>query len=176
MPTLVLDPPPVQLEQLLEHRRRIGADTHDEVWEGVYHMVPGPGLPHSMLVLQLAEILAPFARRAGLHASVEFNLGVKDDFRVPDLGVHRNRPHGTGIWIATAAIVVEVLSPGDETWKKLPFFAAHEVDELLVVDPDTKSVAWYSLQAEGYEQVERSEIIDLSATELTHLIDWPPAD
>jgi hypothetical protein len=29
--------------------------------------------------------------------------------------------------------VIEIVSPGDESWDKLPFYAAHEVDEALIV-------------------------------------------
>ena len=110
---LVLDPPPIQLEELVEQRRRIGADRHDEVWAGVYHMVPAAGAAHSFLAQQVAVLLDEPARAAGLRVSLEFNMGVKDDFRVPDLGVHR-KPC-SGVWIPTAAIVVEILSPEDET-------------------------------------------------------------
>jgi hypothetical protein len=69
---------------------------------------------------QLAELLGPPARAAGLVAAIaEFNLGKDDhDFRVPDGGLHRGRP--TGVWQPTAALVIEIVSPGDESWEKLP--------------------------------------------------------
>jgi hypothetical protein len=35
MRTLLPDPPPAELQPLLERRRRSGADRFDEVWEGV---------------------------------------------------------------------------------------------------------------------------------------------
>ncbi|HUB73372.1 MAG TPA: Uma2 family endonuclease [Solirubrobacteraceae bacterium] len=173
MPTLILDPAPHQLEELMEQRRRWGADRHDEVWEGVYHMVPGPGMPHSRTVQQLSVLLDAPARRTGLYVSSEFNVGYgKEDFRVPDLGVHREERSGT--WVPTAAIVVEVLSPTDEAWQKLPFYAAHEVDELLFVDPAERTVAWLALHDGEYSHVERSAVIELSAAELAERIDWPP--
>ena len=69
-----------------------------------------------------------------LLAMGEFNLGESEhDFRVPDGGLHR--PGAAGVWHATAALVVEILSPGDESLQKLPFYAAHHVDEVLLVDP-----------------------------------------
>jgi len=50
----------------------------------------------------------------------EFNLGVSEhDYRVPDGGLHRQRPRG--VWQATAALVIEILSPHDESWEKPPF-------------------------------------------------------
>jgi len=173
MPTLVLDPLPAELEELIERRRRWGADRHDEIWEGVYHMVPAVGMPHSNIAYQLTRLLDAAVRAAGLQASLEFNLGEGiDDFRIPDLGVHRKL--GTGTWIPTAAIVVEILSPNDEAWQKLQFYAEHHVDELLYVDPAEQSVTWMALRDGEYEGVERSGLIDLSAAELAERIDWPP--
>jgi len=46
----------------------------------------------------------------------------------------------SGVWHETAALAIEILSPND-TWEKLPFFAVHEVDELLIVDPDERTPA-----------------------------------
>src|SRR5436305_6589807 len=134
MSTLVLGTPPPELEALLARRRRAGADRFDEVWEGVYHMVPGPSREHARIESQLHFILSPLAEAAGLIMSGQFNLGeTENDFRVPDAGLHR--PGGVGIWQPTAALVTEIVSPGDETRQKLPFYAAHDVDEVLAVDP-----------------------------------------
>jgi Uma2 family endonuclease len=173
MRTLVLDPQPVELEELLEHRRRMGGDRHDEVWEGVYHMVPGPNAPHSFIAHQVSVLLDAPARAAGLRVGLEFNLGDgKNNFRVPDLGVHRELR--TGVWVPTAAIVVEILSPEDEAWQKLPFYAEHGVDELLIVDPAGRSVAWLALSDGEYRPIDRSRLIDLGTSELAERIDWPP--
>jgi Uma2 family endonuclease len=172
MPTLILDPPPAELEALLERRRRTGADRNDEVWEGVYHMVPGPGLPHSLIGHEVSVALAGPAHAAGLHVSLAFNLGdSNDDFRVPDLGVHRELR--TGAWTPTAAIVVEILSPEDEARQKLPFYAARGVEEVLIVDPAERSVAWLALRDGEYRPVDRSEVVDVSASELGERIEWP---
>jgi Uma2 family endonuclease len=168
---LVLDPPPVQLEELVEQRRRVGADRHDEVWAGVYHMVPAASAAHSFLAQQVAVLLDEPARTAGLRVSLEFNMGVKDDFRVPDLGVHRKRC--SGVWIATAAIVIEILSPEDETPEKLPFYAEHGVDEVLIIDHASHSVRWLALRAGEYRPADQSKLLVLAASELAEQIDWP---
>jgi hypothetical protein len=76
--TLILDPPPPQLRDLLDRRRRTGADRHDEVWEGTHHMVPAPGAAHSLIAQQLAILLDAPARAAGLVVSVDFNLPPAD--------------------------------------------------------------------------------------------------
>jgi Uma2 family endonuclease len=172
--TLILDPPPAELRALLDRRRRSRGDRHDEVWEGVYHMVTAPGARHSLITTQLVILLDGAARAAGFVVTVEFNLGDADDYRIPDLGVHRGQPQGT--WIPTAAAVVEIVSPDDETWDKLGFYAERGVDELIIVDPATESVDWRGLCDGEYVRIERSGLVDLDGTRLAAQIDWPPAD
>jgi Uma2 family endonuclease len=173
MPTLVLDPAPHELEALAERRRQSGLNRLDEMWEGVLHMVPAPSVEHAKIAQQLAEILGPPARAAGLTPTMhEFNLGSSEhDFRVPDGGLHR--PDAGGIWQPTAALVVEIVSPGDETWQKLPFYAAHQVDEVLIVAPAERDVHWFALTGGEYQPIERSRLIDLGPTELVEQVDWP---
>jgi Uma2 family endonuclease len=172
MRTLLPDPPPVDLQAMLERRKRLGQDRRDEVWEGVLHMVPGPSGEHSTLGAQIKRLLAAPATASGLIVTDDFNVGdSKNDFRVPDGGLHRSQPRG--VWITTAALVLEVLSPGDDTWEKLPFYAAHRVDEVLIVDPDAHAVHWLALTGDDYEPVEQSNLIDLGPAALTQRIDWP---
>ena len=173
MPTLVLGPPPPELKALLERRRRAGLDRLDEVWEGVLHVIPTPSGAHADVAQQLAVLLDRPAREAGLFPTMhEFNLGDgEDDFRVPDGGIHRQRL--TGVWHPTAALVVEIFSPGDETWEKLPFYAAHRVDEVLIVDPQKRSVDWLAFSGDGYGPVERSRLLEDGPQYLAAQIDWP---
>ncbi len=173
MRAVVLDPPTAGLEELLERRRRSGLDRLDEVWEGVLHMVPAPNDAHADVAQQLAILLDAPARAAGLFPTMhEFNLGdSKDDFRVPDGGLHRARRWGT--WEHTAPLVVEIVSPDDETWQKLPFYAARAVDEVLIVDPRERVVHWLGLREGEYEPIEHSTVIDLGLSELAERIDWP---
>jgi Uma2 family endonuclease len=176
MRTLILDPPTAGLDELLERRRRSGLDRLDEVWEGVYHMAPAPSGRHVYLQQQLAVLLDALARAEGLVPVIgAFNLGESDrDFRVPDGGLLRDDVFD--VWHPTAALVVEIVSPGDETWEKLPFYAAHHVDELLIVDPDQRAVSWLALEQGEYRPVERSRLIDLGAGELQERLDWPETD
>ncbi len=172
MATVVLDHVE-ELEALKERRRVSGLGRLDEVWEGVLHMVPAPNYGHARLTQQLAVVLDEPARDAGLEAAMgEFNLGDSiDDFRVPDGGLHRS---GTdGVWLHTAALVVEIVSPGDETWQKLSFYAAHEVDEVLILEPEERAVHWLGLSDGEYHPIEHSALIDLGPAELAGKIDWP---
>ncbi len=174
MRALVVDPPTAGLEELLERRRRSGLDRLDEVWEGVLHMVPAPTIEHGDLESQLHAILRPLARQAGLRMVGQSNLGEGEhDFRVPDSALHRAGRSGT--WHPTAALVIEIVSPGDESWEKLPFYAAHDVEEVLIVDAATRTVDWLGLEDGEYQAIERGGLVDLGASELVELIDWPTA-
>ena len=62
--------------------------------------------------------------------------------------------------------------PNDETWEKLPFYADHDVDEVLIVDPQERTVEWLELRDGEYKQVERSGLIDLGAGELVEQLGW----
>ncbi len=139
-------------------------------------MVPAPSFAHARITQLLAEVLGPLATAAGLVPAMgEFNLGDSEhDFRVPDGGLHRSG--AAGVWLSTAALVVEIVSPGDETWDKLPFYAAHQVDELLIVDPQKRTVAWLALERGEYLPVDRSRLITLGPVELGERIDWPPTE
>ena len=171
MPTLVMDPPPAEIDALLEHRRRLGLDHRDEVWEGVLHMNPPPSHGHERLLAFLIRVLGPHADAAGLEITGGIGIGVQNDFRVPDLALHR--PGAAEQWHPTAALVIEIASPGDESWEKLPFYAAHDVDEILIVDPEEHAVHWLRLSDGEYLPIERSTLIDLGPSELAEQIDWP---
>lgn len=172
MSTVVLGSPPPELEALLERRRQAGADHHDEVWEGVLHMNPPASHEHQAIAQQLAVLLDSLARNAGLEPLVqEFALGDSDDYRVPDGGLHR--PGASGVWHPTAALVIEIVSPDDESWAKLPFYAEHGVDEVLIVDPTERSVHWLAPHGGEYGPAARSELIDCGPEDLAEQIDWP---
>jgi hypothetical protein len=173
MPTLVLDPQPPEVKALIERRRKLGQDRFDEVWDGVYHMNPVPAGRHANVAQQLAELLASPAREAGLVPMIsQFNLGdSSEDFRIPDGGLHRG--FEDRVFYATAALVIEIVSPRDETWQKLRFYSDHGVEELLIVDPQQRTVHWLGLEAGEYKPLERSRLIELSAGELAERIDWP---
>ncbi len=172
MRTLLPDPPPAPFDQLLADRERRGGDRRDEVWEGVLHMNPPASHEHERIVVELVLALAPAAKAAGLQLTGGVAVGDPDNYRVPDLAAHR--PGAGAQWHPTCALAVEVLSPGDETPHKLSFYAAHHVDEVLVLDPDARAVQWLALTPQGgYAPVERSALIDLSAAQLAERIDWP---
>ncbi len=171
MPTLVLDPQPMELTALIQRRRRLGQDLFDEMWDGVLHMNPAPSGRHGKIDRQLAIALEPPADAAGLTSTGPFNLGAESDFRVPDGGLHRNWEDR--VWYATAALVIEIVSPDDETYAKLPFYAAHHVDEVVIVDSQVRRVTWLGSADGRYQPLAVSGLIDSGPDELTQRIAWP---
>ena len=171
MKTVLLGPPPAELASLIAKRHALGQDLFDEVWEGDYHMVPAPRPAHGYVVDELVAILRPRARAAGLVGTSQFNLGCADDYRVPDWGFHQTLP--TETWVPTAAIVVEVVSPDDETYEKFGFYAANAVDELIVADPASRQVTCWRRDDHSYDEVPGSERLGITAEALTAAIDWP---
>ena len=173
MRTVVLGQP-TELTQWLERRRALGQDRFDEMWEGEYHVAPAPRYAHGQVAAQLILLLTPVAKAAGLVGTTEFNLGASpDSYRVPDAGFHRSPPPADTIYIPTAAIVVEVLSPDDETYAKFDFYADHDVEEIVVADPARRLVQFWRLAAQSYSETTWSRLLEIRASDLTDQIDWP---
>lgn len=129
MPTVVTD-------ALLEHRRRLGLDKKDERWAGEWHIVNAPKDWHALLAARLVRALGPAADERGLDALVEGGLfGADDDWRVPDHIYARPDDRYGDAGRARAELVVEIRSPGDDSYRKLPFYA-ERVREVLVLHRD----------------------------------------
>jgi hypothetical protein len=168
--TIVLEPRPLELDALLERRRSLGQDLYDEVWAGDYHVVPEPSPMQAYIEHQLAELLAPLEHDAGLIATGPFNLGTPDDYRVPDRGLLRAMP--TTTFVPTAAAVIEVVAPDDETWDKIDFYNARSVDELLIADPGQRSVTFMRREDGRYAERDSSTLLGVSSAELASKIEW----
>ena len=144
-------------EALLEQRRRSGADRFDEMWEGILHMVPPPSGRQQLFGTDLLVALVPIARARRLVAVHELGFfRAADDYRQPDLVVAEER-HITderGLE-GPAELVVEILSPGDESRAKLDFYAVMSVSEVLFVDPVSREFELLRRSADGaFERVE----------------------
>jgi Uma2 family endonuclease len=135
-------------QALLDDRRTKGLDGSDEMWDGELHMVPPPSERHQAMGAELFLVLAPQAKARGLLPRYDptglFRPGVDNDWRVPDQvyappGVRSER----GIEGA-AALVVEILSPADETYRKLDWYASVGVGEVLVIEPSTRAVELFA--------------------------------
>lgn len=141
MRVLMLDAP----QTMLDERRRLGLDGHDEMWDGVLHMVPPAGDAHRGLSLEFTYVVGPLAKRRGLVPRMETGLfDSDDDYRVPDQ-LYRLPEHGSRRGAEGAELVVEVRSPDDDTYRKFDFHAALGVREVLVLHPDDRRVELFRL-------------------------------
>jgi hypothetical protein len=170
MRTVFVGPVPPGLLDEIERRHAIGADLYDEMWNGERHLAPAPNSAHGRIDSDLAVILWPLAQKAGLVMTSPFNLGRPENYRVPDRGLLRAPLDAT--WVPTAALVAEVVYPEDESWQKLDFYAAHHVDEVVIVDPAAQSVTWLRRNAEGYQPTDHSELLDALVADVASQISW----
>lgn len=150
MRAVMIDPDPAYLEQ----RRRNGWDRHDEVWDGVLHLVPPPTSFHQGLGTELVLVLSPIAKALGLR--VFCGIGLFDpiqgeaNFRQPDVVVADPKYITRRGIEGRAELVVEILSPRDESRDKLPFYAHHGCQEVWLVDPETRAFEVYVLRGGTY--------------------------
>lgn len=171
MKTVVLGRRPDELEALIQRRQALGLDTYDEVWEGSYHVAPAAHPAHGYLDHALAVLLDPYAKAAGLVPTGPFNLGSADDYRVPDQGYHREL--SDDVWVRSAPVVVEVVSPDDETYAKFGFYAEHGVDEIIVADPHDRSIRCFGRVEDAYVEASGSEHLGVRVDDLARAIEWP---
>lgn len=141
MPTMIVDQ---QLEQKLRADRvASGADRYDDVWESVYMMNPMPNDEHQQLVNRFASIFQDVIDwpgigdvRPGVNVSDRVE-GWRENYRVPDVAVFLK--NGTArncveFWHGGPDFAIEIVSSGDRTRDKLPFYAQVRVRELLIID------------------------------------------
>lgn len=155
------------LREHIELRRLQGLDTYDEWWEGVYRIVTGPSPEHGELLADLAELLGPLKRAAGLRSSSPVNIGVdKENCRVPDMGFFEpDTPRTSPAFLETALLVVEVLSPGEKPKEKVDFYQAHGVKEYLEINLERSTAELWGWTenlagtATGWTQETDSEIL-----------------
>lgn len=150
MATLNTDP---QLEKsLIQQRQAWGADHYDEVWEGVYMMAPNPNNEHQQIISRLVFILEDVVGVSGsgtvLPGTNVARIGGDwtKDYRCPDVAVFLRDTQAVDCdthWQGPADFLVEIVSPGDATREKLPFYEEIGVRELLIVDRNPWALELY---------------------------------
>jgi Uma2 family endonuclease len=135
-------------EHILEWRRRSDADQWDEMWEGVLHMAPSPNYNHQDFEGALEMWLRQnWTTQKGCRVNHQINVANPDaddwrnDYRIPDLvlltparaHINQNEYFNGG-----PDAVVEIHSPEDETYEKLDFYFKVGVQEVWIIDRDSK--------------------------------------
>lgn len=136
-------------ERYLAQRHSWGGDRSDEVWDGVLHMPPFPMFDHELIASRLLLALAPIGQRCGLIAVPAALLEHEKNYRKPDLTLGREEQISER-GFEGAELVIEVLSPNDESRDKLPFFAKLGVREVWLIDPKTRELELYELRDGRY--------------------------
>ncbi len=146
-------------DHLLAQRKLTGADQWDEMWDGVLHMGPSPNRTHQELegVLETWFRLH-WAPTCGGKVYHQINLARDrnwtSNYRIPDLVLltpDRFDIDHDEYFEGAPSAVVEIRSPGDESYEKLPFYAQLGVPEVWIFDRDTRSPELHQLTAAQYE-------------------------
>ena len=154
-------------DELIQERKRRGADRYDEVWDGVYVMPSMPSLEHQELVHDLETIFDEVVKRQGM-GKIYPGVNVSDrgsdwktNFRVPDVVIvlanSRAISHKTHIQ-GGPDFLVEIESPGDDSEEKVPFYGKIGVRELLIIHRDKRTARLLRLEGEELVLVKPSEL------------------
>jgi Uma2 family endonuclease len=141
-------------------RKRTGADRWDEMWDGVLHMPPMPNRAQQELEAALETFLrsawAPLRQAKVYHQiNVAAIGGWPNNYRIPDLVVllpQRFAIDRNEYFEGAPDVVVEIHSPGAETYEKLPFYAELGVPEVWVIHRDTRVPELYALRGKRYRK------------------------
>jgi Uma2 family endonuclease len=145
---------------VLAFRKRTGLDQYDEMWDGVLHMPSAPNREHQDLEGALETYLRIFwgpPRQAKVYHQINVAPvgGWPDNYRIPDLIMLL--PERFAIDLDTyfegaPTAVVEIHSPGDEAYDKLPFYARLGVPEVWIIHRDTREPEIHVLRGSKYRK------------------------
>ncbi|MCA9247762.1 MAG: Uma2 family endonuclease [Planctomycetales bacterium] len=154
-------------ERLQAERRASGGDRFDEVWEGTYMMNPMPNNEHQQLVMGISAALYDLVCRDNT-GDVLPGANVSDrtsdwehNYRIPDIAVFLKS--GTAkncgaFWHGGPDLAIEIVSPGESSREKIPFYGAVQTGELLIVDRDPWSLELLRLETGQMRCVGRATV------------------
>lgn len=144
-------------------------------------MSPLADLQHQEIAMQLSAILQfilGFPRKARVYGGLNVSDRESDwkkNYRVPDVAVifPDNRAIlAEAVCVGGPDFVVEIVSKGDRSRRKLKFYAAIGVRELLIIDRKPWSVELYrpnsgQLELAGTSRLDSSEVVTSEVVPLT---------
>lgn len=152
-------------EAFLAERKKRGIDHWDEVWDGEVHLGAPRPVTQNALQAELYVWLKGHVERHELGRMLTpFNLrepGTGDqNFRCPDLGLlapgEQRLIDATETWVDGAGgptVVFEIRVPGDDTYEKLPFYAARGARWIVIIHRDTRVPEVHRLAGAQYVAV-----------------------
>ncbi len=171
---------PTVLPDILAWRKRTGADRWDEMWEGELHMPPAPNREHQDLEGALETYLRQrwaYTRNARVYHQINLAPpgGWPNNYRIPDLVMllpDRFHIDRNEYFEGAPSVVVEICSPGDESYDKLGFYADLGVPEVWIIDRDRKRPELYVLDAGQYLKQDAGDdgwvLSEMTGIELRH--------
>jgi Uma2 family endonuclease len=165
-------------ERWLRRRQRWGVDRQDEVWDGVYMVMPDPNNNHQELILKLT-----FAFVQGLveipEARIFPGINVSDrqeewtkNYRCPDAAVYlpgNPAEDRDSHWFGGPDFAVEIVSKGDRSRDKFGFYARAGVRELLYIERRPWALELYRRDGINWILSGRSDTRNSTAVESTLL-------
>ncbi len=155
----------VNPDSFLQQRRRLDMDKFDEMWDGEWHFVNPPRRWHPRLSIDLSMVLAPLALKVGLQPygdSTGVFAGTKN-WRVPDQ-VYVRPDHEVDEGVTGAELAVELRSPGDESYAKMPFYASLCITEMLIIHEDRRFELFRLDETGAYQPVADGQSTVLGVT------------
>ncbi len=153
--------------EIIVRRQRLGQDHYDEVWNGVYFMVPAPNIEHQDVMGELSSLFRSVVQEEclgvaypGINVSDQ-RLNWKKNFRVPDVAVFLNGTSAINCdthWFGGPDLAIEVVSKKDRTKKKLGFYGKVGTREILIVDRYPWSLSLFRLAGEELELVASTSV------------------
>jgi Uma2 family endonuclease len=127
------------------------------MWEGVLHTPPMPTRKHQEFESEIEMWLRQcWARPNGFKVYRQINLasigGWPIDYRIPDLLLltpDRFEIDHDVYFEGPPLVVIEIRSPGDDSYEKLPFYAALRVSEVWIIDRDSRAPEIHRLNDAG---------------------------
>jgi Uma2 family endonuclease len=164
MAVLILDP--IVSKRIRKQMEDSGEDRHNEVWEGEYVVPPLANNQHQHISYKWAKAI-DLATGSRLEDTIFPGVNVSDrvegwteNYRCPDVAVflagNPARDCGTH-WCGGPDFLIEILSPGDRSRDKLPFYAAINVREVLILDRDPWRMELYRRQDGQLVEVGRTD-------------------
>ena len=149
-------------QDILDWRKRTGADRYDEMWEGVLHMPPMPNREHQNFVWALETWLrVNWARSGRGRLFHEINVasigGWPKNYRVLDVLIlkpDRYQIDRNEYFEGGPTVAVEVVSPGDESYDKFDFYGAIGTPEVWTIQRDSRTPEMWLLHEGTYRRQE----------------------
>ena len=152
MATLIMEP--LIERKLLDHRRACGGDKFDEVWDGIYVVMPFVNSQHQEIVARISTAFCnSLAGRPDAHVFAGVNISDRRDnwehnYRCPDIAVVLASSRAVDcdtFYFGGPDFVVEIVSDYDRSREKFDFYARVGVQEMLLVDRNPWQLELYRL-------------------------------